>query len=151
MGSNSSGLQQMQMPIRISVQLIYSPASLIMGNLILYGQVFPLLLQTEGTSRTVNSGLTGQHQFVVNTTLQDTNAQGHDMAVGPNGDVYITWTAGVNVSPFYGRFCWIFAKSVNGGASYTATENIFDDNEADQVHFNGWGIRTNGFPENCSR
>ncbi len=97
------------------------------------------------TSRTLNSGVSWSAPLVVNTTPAGHNAQGHDMAVGPNGDVYITWTAGITASPFTEDFVG-FAKSVNGGASYTATENIFDDNGSRSNSYNGWGIRTNGFP-----
>ena len=97
------------------------------------------------TSRTLNSGVSWSAPLVVNATPAGHNAQGHDMAVGPNGDVYITWTAGITSSPFTEDFVG-FAKSMNGGTSYTATENIFDDNGSRSNSFNGWGIRTNGFP-----
>jgi len=97
------------------------------------------------TSRTINDGVSWSSPIVINSTPAGHNAQGHDVATGPNGEVYIVWTAGINVSPFTEDFVGM-AKSVNGGVSYVATENIFDDNGSRSNSYNGWGIRTNGFP-----
>ncbi|MEO7356986.1 MAG: sialidase family protein, partial [Ignavibacteria bacterium] len=96
-------------------------------------------------SRTINDGVSWSVPIIINATPAGHNAQGHDVATGPGGEVYIVWSAGVNFSPFTEDFMGV-AKSVNGGVSYTATENAFNVNGSRSGSFNGWGIRTNGFP-----
>ncbi|MBN8569672.1 MAG: T9SS type A sorting domain-containing protein [Ignavibacteria bacterium] len=96
-------------------------------------------------SRTTDGGVTWSPQLVINATPTGHNAQGHDVVVGVNGEVYIFWTAGVSTSPFTEDFVGM-AKSTNGGANFVATENAFDVNGSRSSSFNGWGIRTNGFP-----
>jgi hypothetical protein len=97
------------------------------------------------TSRTTNDGVSWTSQLTLNSSPANHFAQGHDVATGPNGEVYICWTAGTFTGNFTEDYVGL-AKSVNGGVSYTANENIFDDNGSRSNSFNGWGIRTNGFP-----
>ena len=96
-------------------------------------------------SRTTNGGVSWSPQLIINSTPTGHNAQGHDVVVGVNGEVYIFWTAGISSSPFTEDFVGM-AKSTDGGVSFTATENAFDVNGSRSTAFNGWGIRTNGFP-----
>ena len=96
-------------------------------------------------SRTTNDGVSWSAPIVINSSPANHFAQGHDVATGPNGEVYVTWTAGTFSGNFTEDFVGL-AKSVNGGVSYTANENIFDANGSRSNSFNGWGIRTNGFP-----
>ncbi len=96
-------------------------------------------------SRTTDGGVSWSTPIVLNATPAGHNAQGHDVVTGPNGEVYVVWTAGVTASPFTEDFVGV-AKSTNGGLNFTTTENAFDDNGSRSASFNGWGIRTNGFP-----
>jgi|GEM_PF-288412 len=96
-------------------------------------------------SVTTNGGVSWAAAQIINATPAGRNAQGHDVAVAPNGNVFVVWTAGVSAAPFTEDFVGV-AKSTNGGASYVATENAFDVNGSRSSSFNGWGIRTNGFP-----
>lgn len=96
-------------------------------------------------SRTTDGGVSWSTPIVLNATPSGHNAQGHDVVTGPNGQVYVTWTAGVSSSPFTEDFIG-FAKSTNGGLNFTVTENACDANGSRSSSFNGWGIRTNGFP-----
>jgi hypothetical protein len=96
-------------------------------------------------SRTTDGGVTWSPQLIINATPSGHNAQGHDVVVGVNGEVYIFWSAGVSSSPFTEDFIGM-AKSTNGGVNFVATENAFDVNGSRSASFNGWGIRTNGFP-----
>jgi len=96
-------------------------------------------------SRTTDGGVTWSPQLIINATPTGHNAQGHDVVVGVNGEVYIFWSAGISSSPFTEDFIGM-AKSTNGGVNFVATENAFDVNGSRSASFNGWGIRTNGFP-----
>lgn len=96
-------------------------------------------------SRTTDGGVTWSPQAIINATPAGHNAQGHDVVVGVNGEVYVFWSAGITASPFTEDF-YGFAKSTNGGLNFTATENAFDANGSRSASFNGWGIRTNAFP-----
>ena len=122
-----------------------SPSSPYYGNSYFAWTSFSTSPANGRVSRTTNSGLNWSTPLTINATPAGHNAQGHDVAVGPDGRVYVTWTAGVTSSPFTEDFVGL-AVSTNGGTSYTATENIFDDNGSRSSSFNGWGIRTNGFP-----
>jgi hypothetical protein len=96
-------------------------------------------------SRTTNGGVSWVAPIQINTTPVNHFAQGHDVKVGPNGEVYVCWTAGSSTFPYTEDFVG-FAKSVNGGVSFTVTENAYDVNGSRSFSFGGWGIRTNGFP-----
>jgi hypothetical protein len=72
-------------------------------------------------------------------------SQGCDIACGPNGEVYVCWAAPVSSSPFTEDFAG-FAKSTNGGVTWTVTENAYDMNGIRASTFNGWNFRVNGFP-----
>lgn len=71
-------------------------------------------------------------------------SQGCDIIVGPNGNVYVCWAAPLTGSPFTEDYVG-FARSTNGGSSWTVTENAYDMNGIRSNSFNGWGVRVNGF------
>lgn len=97
-------------------------------------------------SRTTDGGVTWSAPLQLNTTPAGHFAQGHDLGqVGPAGQVYVCWTAGVSSSPYTEDYVG-FAVSTNGGTSFTTTENAYDVNGTRSFSFNGWGIRTNSFP-----
>jgi hypothetical protein len=96
-------------------------------------------------SRTTNGGGTWSTQLTLNSSPVNHFAQGHDVKTGPNGEVYVVWTSGSTTYPYTEDFVG-FAKSTNGGLNFTTTENAYDVNGSRSFNFNGWGIRTNGFP-----
>ncbi len=122
-----------------------SPSSPFYGNSYFAWTSFGTSPANGRFSRTTDGGVTWSAPLIINSTPAGHNAQGHDVASAPDGSVYVCWTAGVSSSPFTEDFVGV-AKSTNGGVSFTATENAFDDNGSRSGAFNGWGIRTNGFP-----
>jgi len=121
-----------------------SPTSPYFGNSYMAWTVFAGSAGNGRVARTTNGGVTWDPAIVLNSTPANHFAQGHDVAVAPNGNVFVSWTAGSSTSPFTEDYVGI-AKSTNGGLNYVATENAFDVNGSRSSSFNGWGIRTNGF------
>ncbi|MFZ1319944.1 MAG: sialidase family protein, partial [Ignavibacteria bacterium] len=122
-----------------------SPSSPFFGNSYMAWTVFAGTAGDGRVSRTTNGGVSWDPVITINSTPANHFAQGHDVAVAPNGNVFVCWTAGSSTSPFTEDFVGI-AKSTDGGVTYTATENAYDVNGSRSTSFNGWGIRTNGFP-----
>jgi len=121
------------------------PASPFFGNFYCAWTSFSSSPANGRFSRTTDGGVTWSAPIILNATPSGHNAQGHDVITRPNGDVVVTWTAGVSSSPFTEDFAGV-ARSTNGGVSFTVTENAFDCNGSRSPSFNGWSIRTNGFP-----
>ncbi len=71
--------------------------------------------------------------------------QGVNGAVGPNGVAYIAWQNPVSGTPFTGDFMG-FAKSTDGGATWTGNNNVYDCNGIRGTITQKAGIRTNDFP-----
>jgi hypothetical protein len=71
--------------------------------------------------------------------------QGVNGTVGANGDAYICWQSPITGSPFTGDFVG-FAKSTDGGATWSGTTNAYDCNGARNASLTPWGIRINDFP-----
>ncbi len=93
---------------------------------------------------TTNSGVSWTGVMQVNTPLSGHYSQGCDVMCGPNGEVYICWAAPTSASPYTEDYCG-FAKSTNGGTSWTVLNNAFDMNGIRATTFNGWNFRVNGF------
>jgi hypothetical protein len=92
-------------------------------------------------SYTTNGGVSWSTMYQINSSPSGLS-QGTDVVVGHLGQVYVTWSAqSGSVSDYVG-----FAKSTNGGTSFTVTENAFDVNGMRSSSFNGWGVRVNDFP-----
>jgi len=92
-------------------------------------------------SYTTNGGVSWTSMQVINSSPSGLS-QGTDVVVGHLGQVYVCWSAqSGSVSNYVG-----FAKSTNGGANFTVTENAFDVNGMRSNSFNGWGVRVNDFP-----
>ncbi|MCX6277353.1 MAG: hypothetical protein NT004_04560 [Bacteroidetes bacterium] len=70
---------------------------------------------------------------------------GGDLAVGPGGEVYICWAGVTDVSPFK-EILVGFASSLNGGADWSVTENVFPMNGITGELINKGKIRVNGLP-----
>jgi hypothetical protein len=123
-----------------------APASPYYGNVYTAWTSFGTSPANGHFARSTDAGVTWTQTVTqLNTTPTGHNAQGHDGRVGPNGEVYVCWSAGNTASPFTEDFIG-FAKSTNGGVNFTVTENAFDVNGSRSTSFNGWAIRTNSFP-----
>jgi hypothetical protein len=70
---------------------------------------------------------------------------GGDLAIGPNGEVYLVWAGVKDVTPF-NEILVGFAASHNGGADWSVTENAFTVNGITGKLDNKNGIRVNGLP-----
>ena len=97
-------------------------------------------------SRTTNGGVTWEPFVTMSTGLAGHYVQGHDVAAGPNGEVYSTWVSNMNSGQFIADYLG-FAKSTNGGVNFTSLDNAVDVNGArNNGSFGGWGLRVNDFP-----
>lgn len=96
-------------------------------------------------SYTTNGGVSWSPMSIVNSPPGGHYSQGADVVVGPGGVVYISWAAPTSGGGFTEDFAG-FAKSTNGGVSWTVTENAYDMNGIRAGTFNGWNFRVNGFP-----
>jgi hypothetical protein len=70
---------------------------------------------------------------------------GGDIAMGPNGKVYVCWAGVTDVSPFK-EILVGFASTSSGGAEWNITENAFPINGITGVLANKANIRVNGLP-----
>ena len=70
---------------------------------------------------------------------------GGDLALGPNGEVYLCW-AGVTDNVPFKEIMVGFGSSTNGGADWNVTENAFNVNGITGVLENKNNIRVNGLP-----
>jgi len=70
---------------------------------------------------------------------------GGDLALGPNGEVYVCW-AGVTATTPFKEILVGFASSSTGGASWIVTEQAFPVNGITGVLPNKDNIRVNGLP-----
>lgn len=100
---------------------------------------FPVLF-----SSTTDGGATWSAPLQVNTPLQ--RSQGADIAVGPGGVLYLCWAGVGSTSPFTEDFVG-FARSTDGGATWSVTENAFDINGIQGTLPQKAGIRVNGLPK----
>lgn len=95
-------------------------------------------------SYTANGGVSWSAAAQINTSVAGHYSQGCDIRVGPNGEVYVVWaapnTSAANVEDFAG-----FAKSVNGGVTWTVTNNAYDMNGIRGTFPTKNNIRVNGF------
>ncbi len=96
-------------------------------------------------SYTTNSGVSWSTPQQINTPPSGHYSQGADVRVGPNGEVYVVWAAPISGSPFTEDFLG-FARSTNGGVSWTVTENAYDMNGIRGTFSSKSNIRVNGFP-----
>ena len=96
-------------------------------------------------SWTANSGQSWSSPLQINFPPANHYSQGCDVVAGPQGNVYVCWAAPTTAIPYTEDFCG-FAKSTNGGQTWTVNENIFDMNGIRTNSFNGWGVRVNSFP-----
>jgi hypothetical protein len=96
-------------------------------------------------SYTTNGGVSWSSYSQVNNSPSGHFSQGVDIRCGPNGEVYLTWAAPVLIDSYTEDFDG-FAKSTNGGISWSVTENAFDANGIRGTLHNKADIRVNSFP-----
>ncbi len=96
-------------------------------------------------SYTTNHGVSWSSPLPINNPPSGHYSQGCDIAVGPEGEVYVNWAAPILGSPYTEDFDG-FAVSTNGGVSFTVTENAFDANGIRGYLANKSSIRVNSFP-----
>ncbi|MEO8211344.1 MAG: sialidase family protein, partial [bacterium] len=97
-------------------------------------------------SYTTNNGTSWSAATDINVSAAGHYSQGCDVRTGPNGEVYVCWanpsTSAGNVEDFCG-----FAKSVNGGSTWTINNNnVFDMNGIRGTLSTVNNIRVNSFP-----
>jgi hypothetical protein len=69
-------------------------------------------------------------------------AQGHDVDVTPNGTVIVAYTLHSSLQ----ESAVGIGRSTDGGVTYSVTAPAYTVSGTRSGSFNGWGIRTNGFP-----
>lgn len=120
-----------------------SPASQFYGRVyaawVRYSPPFPTVF-----SYTDDGGQTWAEVYQINSPA-DRN-YGGSIAIGKNGAVYLAWAAVAPVSPFTEKYTG-FAKSTNGGTSWSVTENAFVTNGIQGVLANKQNIRVNSNPQ----
>ena len=116
---------------------------------------------TPGFGRTFAGWIKFAYPFPMMVAYTDNNAQswsnprqlnnpvnrsaGGDLAIGPDGQVYICWAGVTDISPFKEILAG-FASSVNGGADWSVTESAFPMNGITGVLPDKGNIRVNGLP-----
>lgn len=92
---------------------------------------------------TDDGGVTWSAPAQVNAPPQ--RCQGGEIAIAPGGDVVACWAGVIATSPFTEDYAG-FARSTDGGASWTVTENAFDMNGIAGTFPSKSNIRVNGLP-----
>ncbi len=100
---------------------------------------FPVLF-----SYTTNSGVSWSVRQPVNGTPPN-RCSGGDLDIGPNGEVYITWAAVINTTPFT-EINAGFASSTTGGTSWNVNQSIFGMHGINGTLVTKDNIRVNGLP-----
>jgi len=121
-----------------------APASPFYGRTYVVWSEFNASNPPIAVSYTTNGGVSWSAPAIINVPPAGHYSQGCDVRVGPNGDVYVVWAAPISSSPFTEDYAG-FAKSTNGGVSWTVTENAYDMNGIRGTFPSKSNIRVNGF------
>ena len=121
-----------------------SPSSPYYGRSYCVWSNFSLSSPPAVVSYTTNGGVSWSSMSQINNPPGGHYSQGVDIRTGPNGEVYVCWAAPMSSSPYTEDFVG-FAKSTNGGVTWTVTENAYDMNGIRGSLF-PTSIRVNGFP-----
>jgi len=103
-----------------------------------FAQPFPMMF-----SFTDDGAKTWSEPFQINNPTQ--RSAGGDIAVGPEGELYVCWAGVTDASPFKETFVG-FASSQSGGADWEVTEEAFEMNGITGILPNKENIRVNGLP-----
>lgn len=90
-----------------------------------------------------DGGITWSQPRQINNPTQ--RCAGGDIAIGKNGEVYITWAVVSSISPFSEQFIG-FAISMDGGNTWQVTEKAFQVNGIQGMLAEKQNIRVNGLP-----
>ena len=98
-------------------------------------------------SYSTNGGANWSSYYHINTSAANHYSQGVYPAVGPGGVVYVAWQNPVSGSPYTGDFLG-FAKSTDGGVTWTYNNNVYDCNgvRGSLSFTSASSIRVNDFP-----
>jgi hypothetical protein len=94
-------------------------------------------------SYTDNGGTSWSVPVAINNPPE--RCRGGEAVIGPGGAIYATWAGVTAVSPFTEDHAG-FAKSTNGGSTWTVTEVAYDMNGIAGVLAEKSNIRVNGLP-----
>jgi len=123
-----------------------APTSPFYGRTYTVWSRFTAALPPIAVSYTANGGVSWSAAVDINVPPAGHYSQGCDIRTGPNGEVYVCWTNPVAGSPFTGDFLG-FAKSMNGGVTWTVNNNVYDMNGIRGTIFSPPNqIRVNDFP-----
>jgi hypothetical protein len=81
----------------------------------------------------------------INNPSPQSRSAGGDIAIGPNGEVYVCWAGVTDTSPFK-EIIVGFASSSNGSSNWNVTENAFPVNGITGLLTEKGNIRVNGLP-----
>lgn len=90
-----------------------------------------------------DGGVTWSQPRQINNPTQ--RCSGGDIAIGRNGEIYVTWAVVASTSPFSEQFIG-FAKSTDGGNTWQVTERAFPVNGIQGTLPEKQNIRVNGLP-----
>jgi len=96
-------------------------------------------------SFTTNGGASWSAYNQINSSPSGYVSLGADIKTGTGGIVCVCWAGVLTTSPQNEKFCG-FARSSDGGVSWTVNENIYAMNGVKTASLQPWNIRINGYP-----
>ena len=120
------------------------PASPYYGRVYVTWSLFTASSPNCVVSYSTNNGATYSGVINVGTSQSGHYQQGVNGGILPNGDAVICWQSPTSSGTYTGDYLG-FAKSTNGGATWTANNNVYDCNGIRGNLFAS-GIRVNDFP-----
>ncbi|MEB2329099.1 MAG: sialidase family protein, partial [Ignavibacteriaceae bacterium] len=96
-------------------------------------------------SYTTNNGQSWSAPYKINPGISGHFSHGVDLRVGPGGVLYVTYATSQSTSPYTEKYLG-FAKSTDGGTTWTVNDQAIPINGIRTTSFGSYGIRTAGFP-----
>ncbi len=122
-----------------------TPGSPYFGRVYVTWSRFTAALPPAVVSYSTNSGVNWTAGAIIISPAASHFHQGVNGAVGPNGIAYICWQNPTASNPFTGDYIG-FAKSTDGGVTWTAINNVYDCNGMRGTLPTKANIRVNDFP-----
>jgi hypothetical protein len=123
---------------------INNPSSPYNGRTFVIWSRFTASYPPVAASFTTDNGTTWSGYTDINVPDANHYSQGCNGAFAPNGDIYVTWQNPIGASPYTGDYVG-FAKSTDGGSTWTYNNNIYDCNGI-RGNIKTAKIRVNDFP-----